>query len=167
MKSVKRVTRVSMTLLLVMLVSLAISGCKSASKQAIKYGGQYYPGEFLLKGHTAFWQDQDLSVEHILFSSGTEGNQALISGDVDINAGSDSKTVALFNAMPERAVIIATIQRGDRYSTIVRVDSPYQTWEDLKGKTVGTRLGTGAEQVLLRYFDRLRASPGMTLNGST
>ena len=49
--------------------------------------------------------------------------------------------------------ILGTIQRGDRYSTVVRKDSTYKSWHDLKGKTVGTRLGTGAEQVLRRYFD--------------
>ncbi len=148
--------QVCVGLLLVVLGVFLAAGCqeKNESALSVKYGGQYYPGEFLLKGHTEFWQQYDLSVEHILFSSGTENNQALIAGDIDINVGSDSKTVALFGAMPEQALIIATIQRGDRYSTIVKTDSSYQTWHDLKGKTVGTRLGTGAEQVLLRYFDQ-------------
>jgi len=121
----------------------------------IRYGGQYYPGEFLLKGLPTIWDTYSLDVEHILFSSGTENNQALIAGNIDINVGSDSKTVALFAAIPDDVVILATIQRGDRYSTIVPVDSDYETWYDLVGKTVGTRLGTGAEQVLLRYFDQL------------
>jgi ABC-type nitrate/sulfonate/bicarbonate transport system substrate-binding protein len=153
MKKVKFATCARTVLLLVALGTLLCSGCQSKPSVTIRYGGQYYPGEFLLKGYPQLWEEYDLSVEHILFSSGTESNQALIAGEIDINVGSDSKTVALFSAIPERALIIATIQRGDRYSTIVRADSPYQTWQDLKGKTVGTRLGTGAEQVLLRYFD--------------
>ena len=121
----------------------------------VRYGGQYYPGEFLLKAHPDFWENYGLDVKHILFSSGTENNMALISGNVNINCGSDSKTVSLFAAIPDQALILATIQRGNRYSTIVGVDSPYQSWYDLKGKTVATRLGTGAEQVLLRYFDQI------------
>ena len=56
----------------------------------ITYGGQYYPGEFLLKGYD-FFGEQGLDVNHILFSSGTENSIALISGSVDINVGSDSK----------------------------------------------------------------------------
>lgn len=123
--------------------------------EPLRYGGQYYPGEFLLKGKPDLWGD--LQVEHILFSSGTENNQALIAGEIDVNVGSDSKTASLFAARDD-VVIIATLQRGDRYSTIVPVDSDYQTWHDLKGQTVGTRLGTGAEQVLLRYFD---SQPGL------
>ncbi|MGB0387415.1 MAG: ABC transporter substrate-binding protein [Ardenticatenaceae bacterium] len=137
---------------------LSLAGCGAGAEtgggdlQEVKYGGQYYPGEFLLKGQPDLWGPS--TVEHILFSSGTENNQALISDQIHINVGSDSKTASLFAAIPDKALIIATTQRGDRYSTIVKADSPYQSWEDLKGKTVGTRLGSGAEQVLLRYFDQ-------------
>lgn len=139
--------------LVILLAGVLIVG--GDDQEAIRYGGQYYPGEFLLKGYPELWAKYGIEVEHILFSSGTENNLALISGSIDINVGSDSKTAALFAAIPDEALIIATVQRGDRYSTIVGVDSPYQTWDDLKGKTVGTRLGTGAEQVLLRYFDQV------------
>jgi len=122
------------------------------SGEVIKYGGQYYPGEFLLEGYD-FFSLFDIEVEHIIFSSGTENNIALISGSIDINVGSDSKTVALFNAIGDKALIIGVIQRGDRYSTVVRKDSDYKDWKDLKGKKVGTRLGTGAEFVLRKYFE--------------
>jgi len=155
MRNVRIAACLSAGLLLVVVGSVFISGCQNQPEMTtIRYGGQYYPEEFLLKGYPEFWKEYGLNIEHILFSSGTEGNQALIAGEVDVNVGSDSKTVSLFTAIPDRALIIATIQRGDRYSTIVRADSSYQTWYDLKGKTVGTRLGTGAEQVLLRYFDQ-------------
>jgi ABC-type nitrate/sulfonate/bicarbonate transport system substrate-binding protein len=140
---------------ILLFISGIFAGCLGVDESEagkIRYGGQYYPEEFLLQGYD-FWSKYDIDVEHTLFSSGSENNQALISGEVDINCGSDSKTVSLFNAMPDDVVIIGTIQKGDRYSTVVRADSDYQTWEDLKGKTVGTRLGTGAEQVLLRYFE--------------
>jgi len=118
----------------------------------IRYGGQYYPGEFLLDGYD-FFSEYDLDVDHILFSSGTENNIALISNGIDINVGSDSKTVALFKAMGPQAVIIGVIQRGNRYSTVVKEGSDYQNWEDLKGKKVATRFGSGAEFVLRKFFD--------------
>jgi NitT/TauT family transport system substrate-binding protein len=56
--------------------------------------------------------------------------------------------------MGDKALIIGTIQKGDRYGTVVRINSNYKTWHDLKGKTVGTRMGTGAEQVLRRYLEK-------------
>ena len=70
-----------------------------------------------------------------------------------MNVGSDSKTVALFNALGDEVVIIGTVQRGDRYSTMIRSGSDYSSWFDLKGKKVGTRFGSGAEFVLRKYFD--------------
>lgn len=148
----KRTLILSLGLLLVAVLPL-VGLTNESALETIRYGGQYYPGEFLLKGYPQLWETYGIDVEHILFSSGTENNLALIAGSIDVNVGSDSKTVSLFSAIPDEALILATVQRGDRYSTIVHVDSPYQNWYDLKGKTVGTRLGTGAEQVLLRFFD--------------
>ena len=137
----------------ILLLTTYVTIVNAGSKVDIRYGAQYYPGEFVLKGYPQLWGKYNLRIEHILFSSGAENNQALISGRCDINCGSDSKTVALFSVIEDRALIIGTLQRGDRYATIVRSDSEYKTWEDLKGKVVGTRLGTGAEQVLRRYLD--------------
>lgn len=126
--------------------------------ETIRYGGQYYPGEFLLQGYD-FFGEQGVAVKHSLFSSGTENNEALISGNIDVNVGSDSKSVALFNILGEEALIIGTVQRGNRYSTMVRSGSGYRRWEELKGKTVGTRFGSGAEFVLRKYFD---SRPGLS-----
>ncbi len=120
----------------------------------LRYGGQLYPEEFLLKGHD-FWSKYGLTVDHTLFSSGGENNQALISGAIDVNIGSDSKSVALFNAMGDKVVIIAASQRGDRYSTMIMPDSGITSWYDMKGEKVGIRLGTGAEQVVRRYFEKV------------
>ena len=122
--------------------------------EPIRYGGQLYPEEFLLKGFD-FWSEYGLTVEHTLFSSGGENNQALISGAIDANIGSDSKSVELFSAMGDKIVIIAASQRGDRYSTMINPDSGITSWYDMKGQVVGIRLGTGAEQVVRRYFDKV------------
>jgi len=124
----------------------------SAQQTGIRYGGQYYPGEFLLSGRPEFWTEYGLTVEHTLFSSGAENNEALIAGKVDINCGADSKTIAVFNAIPNDALIIGTVQRGNRYSTIIGADSDYDSWEDLIGKKVATRFGTGAEGVLRKFY---------------
>ncbi len=137
---------------------LALTACGTSSDasaselETVRYGGQLYPEEDLFKGQD-FWSEYGLNVEHTLFSSGTENNQALISGNIDVNIGSDSKSVALFSAMGEDVVIIAAAQRGDRYSTMIHKDSGITSWYDMVGETVGIRLGTGAEQVVRRYFN--------------
>jgi ABC-type nitrate/sulfonate/bicarbonate transport system substrate-binding protein len=150
--------RINLILSALIISLLALTACGGSSDAAasemetVRYGGQLYPEEYLLKGKD-FWSQYGLTVEHTLFSSGTENNQALISGSIDVNIGSDSKSVALFNAMGEDVVIIAAAQRGDRYSTMVQKDSGITSWYDMVGMTVGIRLGTGAEQVVRRYFD--------------
>jgi ABC-type nitrate/sulfonate/bicarbonate transport system substrate-binding protein len=137
-----------------LLITFVIGGSALADEGIkIRYGGQYYPEEFVLQGYPQLWEEHGLKVNHIMFSSGAENNQALISGNCDINCGADSKTVELFTVMGKKAVIIGTIQRGDRYSTVVKKGASYASWKDLKGKTVATRFGTGAEQVLRRFFD--------------
>ncbi len=149
------------TLLLTLLAAsaLVLSACAAEAASegemaVIRYGGQLYPEEYLLRG-ADFWSQYGLTVEHTLFSSGSENNQALISGAIDANIGSDSKSVGLFNAMGDKIVIIAASQRGDRYSTMISADSDISSWYDMVGEKVGIRLGTGAEQVVRRYFDEV------------
>ena len=130
------------------------SAVSAADKVDIRYAGQYYPEEFLLKGNPQFWSKYGLDVEHILFSSAVENNQALVAGKCDINCGADIRSVTLFNAMGDKVLIIGTIQRGNRYSTVIGDKAKYKSWEDLKGKTVATRFGTGAELVLRKFFSQ-------------
>lgn len=142
-----------------MIGAIIISACGTqdsgdSEMAVLRYGGQLYPEEYLLKGND-FWSQYGLTVEHTLFSSGSENNQALISGAIDANIGSDSKSVGLFGAMGEQVVIIAASQRGDRYSTMISPDSDITSWYDMVGQKVGIRLGTGAEQVVRRYFEEV------------
>ena len=155
----KTKNRFSLLIGVLMISASLITACSTEAASTgdmavIRYGGQLYPEEYLLKG-VDFWSQYGLTVEHTLFSSGSENNQALISGAIDINIGSDSKSVGLFNAMGDKIVIIAASQRGDRYSTMVSPDSGIVSWYDMVGQKVGVRLGTGAEQVVRRYFEEV------------
>ena len=150
---------ISSVITLAVLMLLAAGGaCTPASDgyhgALVRYGGQYYPEEFLLYGWPEVWSEYGIDVQHTLFSSGAESNEALIAGQVDINCGADSRTVALFTAIRDDALIIGTVQKGDRYVTVVSTDSQYHSWSDLVGKTVATRLGTGAEGVLRKFYER-------------
>ncbi len=155
MKTKILATIVILAAILVVAAVLLTRGGQELNLTKIKYGGQYYPDEFLLYGLGAeLWDKYGIEVDHKIFSSAGESNDALISGTVDINCGADTRTVALFTVMPDEILIIGTVERGNRYSTIVKVASPYQSWQDLKGKKIGIKLGTGAEGVLRKFFDR-------------
>ncbi len=149
-----RLPRLLLAAAILTAIAVISAGCIMAPKEGqIRYGGQYYPDEFLLFGlGDELWDNYDINVTHTLFSSAGESNEALISGSIDINVGADTRTVSLFGAIPEQALIIGTAERGNRYSTVVKVDSSYQSWEDLKGQKIGIKLGTGAEGVLRKYF---------------
>ncbi len=158
-------TSFSIGILVIFIITAALiaaTGCTTQQGQqttssknlsTVRYGGRQYPGEYVLAGDPEIWTKYGLNVEHTLFSSGAENNEALIAGSVDINCGADSKTIALFNAMPDQIIIIGTIERGNRYTTIVRSDSNITSWDDLKGKKVATRFGTGAEAILRKYYN--------------
>ena len=108
----------------------------------LSYGGQHHPGEWLLYGYPDFWSRYDSAVDHMLFSSGAENNDALISGEININCGGDSKMIVLFNAISAEALMIGAVQRGNRYTTIVRANSDIDSWDDLL-KTKGRKVCLG------------------------
>jgi sulfonate transport system substrate-binding protein len=120
----------------------------------VRYGGQYYPGEWLLVGRPEFWTERGLQVEHTMFSSAGEANEALIAGTIDVVVGADTRAVSMFNAIPDQALIIGVVHQGKKIFTLVAPDSPYQSWDDLKGKKVATRFGTGAEGAMEKFWAR-------------
>lgn len=120
----------------------------------VRYGGQYYPAEWLLQGKPDFWTERGLEVEHTMFASAGEANEALIAGNIDVVVGADTRAVSMFNAIPDQALIIGVVHQGKKIFTMVGVDSPYQSWDDLKGKKVATKFGTGAEGAMEKFWAR-------------
>jgi len=49
----------------ILLITLLNISYAIAQEKVIRYGGQYYPGEFLLKGHD-FFSEFGLKVEHTI-----------------------------------------------------------------------------------------------------
>ena len=127
-----------------------LSACQN-KEQPIHYGGQLYAQEFLLKGMD-FWSPYDLEIEHILFSNPDDLVEGFRNGVVDIALFSDIQAAQIFSEMGDEAVIIAIAESGNRVTTLVRADSEIKGWDDLAGKKVALRSGTGAELALKRYF---------------
>ncbi len=132
----------------------AAAPAPASGLETIRYGGQYYPGEWLLQGKPEFWTERGLQVEHTMFASAGEANEALIAGNIDVVVGADTRAVSMFNAIPDQALIIGVVHKGKKIFTMVGVDSPYQSWDDLKGKKVATKFGTGAEGAMEKFWAR-------------
>jgi ABC-type nitrate/sulfonate/bicarbonate transport system substrate-binding protein len=121
---------------------------------SLRYGGQYYPAEWLLQGNTDLWAKRGLEVEHTMFASAGEANEALIAGNIDVVCGADTRAVSMFNAIPDQALIIGVVHKGKKIFTMVGVGSTFQSWDDLKGKKVATKFGTGAEGAMAKFWAR-------------
>ena len=103
-------TRLWLTILAIAL--LAVTGaisCGSAESESIviRYGGQYYPGEFLLYGYPELWEKHGVEVEHTLFSSGAgsdceTGCQLLLWGWMPLGFG-----LFVLDRMQQFALMIA------------------------------------------------------------
>jgi ABC-type taurine transport system substrate-binding protein len=153
MKSSKKRNQVLLVILILSVVLVGLTGCQQKKELAtIRYASAYRKN--IIKRRSFFLDQSGYQCGTYPLYSGAEGNQALIAGNVDINIGSDIKVIELFGAMPGKVVIIATAQRGDRYSTMIKADATYTSWDDLKGKKIGIRNGTGAEQVVRRFFEK-------------
>lgn len=141
-----------LSLAAVLILSSLFSGC-SSKETTIHYGGQLYAQEILLQ-RMDVWSAYNVNIEHVLFTNPDDLVEGFRKGVVDIALFSDIQAAQLFNEFGEDIVIIATAESGDRITTLVRVDSRIEDWDDLENKNVALRSGSGAELVLKRYFDQ-------------
>lgn len=130
----------------------ALIACQPA-EATIHYGGQLYAQEFLLQGMDA-WSPYNLNIEHVLFSNPDDLAEGFLKGVVDIALLSDIQAAQIFSELGDEALIIATAESGNRITTLVRADSEIEEWDDLDGKKVALRSGSGAELALKRYFEQ-------------
>jgi len=92
---------------------------------------------------TGLFDDQDVKVNVVNFSSGVEALQALAAGQVDITTAADVPTSAAIVRNPAlRIVGDGSRWRGSKI--VARRDAGINTTADLAGKSVGTPLGTSA-----------------------
>lgn len=88
------------------------------------------------------FEENNVNIEKVCFSSGSDAVQAMVGGSIDINIGSYEHVLRqLSHDLDVKAY--AEIYNGVGYSLIAKKDSPYQTVADLKGQKVGvTRVGS-------------------------
>ncbi|MDV6299168.1 ABC transporter substrate-binding protein [Dietzia maris] len=92
---------------------------------------------------TGLFDDQDLEVEVINFSSGVEALQAVAAGQIDITTAADVPTSAALVRNPALRVV-GDGSRWEGSKIVARQDTGINTIADLAGKSVGTPLGTSA-----------------------
>jgi ABC-type nitrate/sulfonate/bicarbonate transport system substrate-binding protein len=101
-----------------------------------------------------------LAMKYEWFSSGGPADQALVAGQVDMDAPGGGRAISLQAAKPGEYAIFMGWAYGDYAATLVRPDSSYKTMADLKGKKIGTVVGSGSYMAWLIWLD----SKGMSVN---
>lgn len=92
---------------------------------------------------------EGLQVESARFNSGPACAEAIYSGSADIGTMGDT-TAIITVSRDDRFVIIGSHGQGEhRHRLVVAPNSPLQTVEDLRGKTVGVKKGTSTYGGLL------------------
>lgn len=135
----------------------SISGCIQSSRPkvelpAILYGGQENEVDMVWISKD-FYSKYDIKVDTTIFPSGGDAREILVAGKMDIAQGGVTRIIGLIAQLPTEARILYThFAGGDRQALIVRKDSAYQSLSDLKGKNIGTPIGSGTHESLLQWI---------------
>ncbi|RIX52403.1 aliphatic sulfonate ABC transporter substrate-binding protein [Paenibacillus nanensis] len=92
-----------------------------------------------------FFNEQNIEIELVKFTSGPTEVAAMISGDIDLGYVGHG---AHFLAVEGKVKIISLDVLSKAEELMVRADSGIAAVKDLKGKTIATQLGTSGEIVL-------------------
>ncbi|MEP3276414.1 MAG: NrtA/SsuA/CpmA family ABC transporter substrate-binding protein [Stappiaceae bacterium] len=115
-----------------------------------------------------------LELEVVPMKTGVEVTEALIGGSVDVGSVGETPLTSLLSKTDLVSVIGTAVSTDGGYAqVIVPKDSPIQTIEDLKGKRIATKVGSGSYRALndwcakngcsLSDFEILNTSPGAIL----
>ena len=108
---------------------------------------------FWIAEDRGFFNDNNLNVTIRKYDSGAAALDGISNGDADIAVGT-SEFPFVGNAFQKENIrIIANIDKGDFIYIVGRKDRGIENVSDLKGKKVGTTLGTAAQFYLGRFLD--------------
>ncbi len=136
--------------LIIAVLSLFIIGCGGKEESSNKIRVAYHPNmggaSTIITGiKLGYFKEQGLEIELVKFTSGPPEIAAMISGDVQVGyIGFGAHTLA----SEGKVQIIATDGLAAVEGIMVHADSGINTVEDLKGRTLGTQLGTSGEATI-------------------
>lgn len=94
----------------------------------------------------------DLAVEQVKLPTGIEANEALLTGAIDVGEVGITPFVTLLSKSQDVVAIGVASFGGGTYRTVVRNESPYRSMDDLRGRKVAIKLGSGNYSAFLVYI---------------
>ena len=95
-----------------------------------------------------------VKVNAVTYSAGTDINNAVVSGDVDVaTLGSSPVSLGIANGIGYKVVFAPYVEGGNIEALVVKKDSGVSTVAGLKGKTIGTPFGTTSHYALLNALE--------------
>lgn len=91
---------------------------------------------------------QNVTVKWNSFEAGPPMNESMASGKTDIGFLGDVPAVSAIGAGQKNVLVATSAEGPNAYDVLVAKSSSIQSIQDLKGKTVGTTVGSTAENVL-------------------
>ncbi|MFZ5631656.1 MAG: ABC transporter substrate-binding protein [Bacillota bacterium] len=99
-----------------------------------------------------FGEKYGVNVKQISLPTGTEARDALLSGEVDVaELGVTPALTALAKAPNDLAIIGASSFGGGKYRVVVKKDSAIQSMDQLVGKKIAVKVGSGCYTAFLMW----------------
>ena len=129
------------------LLASPFTGVGWAAPRRIRFGVQTtgtIEGIMWAADPTRWAQKYDIDVETVAFASGRPSMEAIMSGAIDIVTSGFGPVISLIAAQPSKYAFLAMYANGDYHATLVKPDSPYTKMDELVGKKIGMRIGSGS-----------------------
>ncbi|KAA0596064.1 ABC-type nitrate/sulfonate/bicarbonate transport system substrate-binding protein [Azospirillum lipoferum] len=101
---------------------------------------------------TDFAERYGVKIEPVKLSTGVEANEAILTGAIDVAEVGITPFVTLLSRSSDVVAIGVVSSGGGIYRTVVRTDAPYQSMDDLRGKKIAIRVGSGNYSAFLTYI---------------
>lgn len=154
-------------------VSLTAAAASQAAADKIRMSSRSANWDIVLI-ESGVAEKYGLEIELVPMKTGAEVTEALVGGSVDVGSVGETPLTSLLTKTDLVAVIgTATSTDGGYAQVIVQTESPLQTIDDLKGKKIATKIGSGSYRALndwcakngcsLNDFEILNTAPNAIL----
>lgn len=107
-----------------------------------------------------YFSNIGVKVNAVTYSAGTDINNAIVSGDVDVASfGSSPIALGIANGIDYKVIYAPYIQGGNIEALVVKKDQKISSVADLKGKTIAAPFGTTSHYALLSALKLAGLSP--------